>query len=59
LVISQPAVNSIGAWDIQAEGKGIRTLFKADDGMLLGFALAGTASAEKQALTKQLPAVLP
>ncbi len=59
LVISPPAVNSVGAWDIQAEGEGIRALFKAGDGTLLGFALAGTASAEKQGLTKQLPPVLP
>ncbi|HWS02302.1 MAG TPA: FAD-dependent oxidoreductase [Gammaproteobacteria bacterium] len=59
LVISPPAVNSVGAWDIQVEGEGIRALFKADDGALLGFALAGTASAEKQRLTKQLPPVLP
>ena len=58
LVISPPAMNSVGVWDIHAEGEGIRALFKTSDGALLGFALAGTASTEKQRLTKQLPPVL-
>jgi rubredoxin-NAD+ reductase len=59
LVISPPAAGTAGAWEIHDDAEGMRGLFQAADGMLLGLALAGAACAEKQTLTKQLPPVLP
>ncbi len=59
LVISPPAANAEGTWHIEASDSGTEALFRATDGALLGYALIGTATAHKQAFTKQLPAVLP
>ncbi|MBI5040665.1 MAG: FAD-dependent oxidoreductase [Gammaproteobacteria bacterium] len=58
LVVAPPAMGAAGAWDIQLDAAGVRALFQDASGALLGFALAGTANADKQALTKQLPSVL-
>ena len=58
LVIALPAIGAIGAWDIQVQKSGVRALFKASNGTLQYFALAGAACAEKQALSKQPPPVL-
>jgi rubredoxin-NAD+ reductase len=61
-VVSPPAMGAAGAWveeEIEGEGgKGIRALFKAEDGKLLGCALLGEASKERQAIAAQLPPVL-
>ena len=58
LVVSPPAAQAEGGWDIETRSDGIRALFRDPLGTLLGFALAGAASQDKQALTKQLPPVL-
>ena len=57
-VVAPPPKGTEGAWKIEGEAPDIRALFEAPDGALLGFALTGTAAAEKQALTKALPAAL-
>ena len=61
-VVSPPAMGAAGAWveeEVETEGgKGIRALFKAPDGKLLGCALLGEASKERQAFAAQLPPVL-
>jgi rubredoxin-NAD+ reductase len=61
-VVSPPAVGAEGAWveeEIEGEGgKGVRALFKSSDGKLLGCALLGEASKERQAIAAQLPPVL-
>lgn len=71
-VISPPAANADGSWQEEEvngpdaasdEGSvrgvlGIRALFKAPDGKLLGCALLGEASKERQAIAAQLPPVL-
>ena len=61
-VVSPPAMGAAGAWIEEAidteAGKGIRALFKAPDGKLLGCALLGEASKERQAIAAQLPPVL-
>ncbi|MBI5461498.1 MAG: FAD-dependent oxidoreductase [Gammaproteobacteria bacterium] len=54
LVIAPPTLGAAGAWDIQVDTDGVRALLREPNGVLLGFALAGAACAEKQALTKQL-----
>jgi rubredoxin---NAD+ reductase len=59
VIVSPPPANAVGRWDSQstAEG-GIRSLFYGAQDQLLGFALTGTAVQEKNALTKELPALL-
>ncbi len=57
-IVSPPAMNAAGAWEITADSDGLKALFKSADGKLLGFALHGKATAERPALTKELPPVL-
>ena len=59
VVVSPPAVDSEGDWQIDLEDSGARALYRAKDGSLLGFVLTGDKVAEKPALSKELPAVLP
>ncbi len=58
LVVSPPALGSEGEWAVERLADGTRARFVGADGSLLGFALGGSAVAEKQALTKLLPATL-
>lgn len=58
VVVSPPAMEANGTWREQVSETGVRAEF-SDGEALLGFALTGTAVAEKQALTRLLPAVLP
>ena len=61
-VVSPPAMGAAGTWveeDVTTEaGRGVRALFKSPDGKLLGCALLGEASKERQAIAAQLPPVL-
>lgn len=57
-VVSPPAMGAAGAWVEETIEGGVRALFKAADGSLLGCALLGEASKERQAIASQLPAVL-
>ncbi|MDE2599509.1 MAG: FAD-dependent oxidoreductase [Rhodocyclaceae bacterium] len=57
-VVSPPAMGAAGAWVEEEIEGGIRALFKAPDGKLLGCALLGEASKERQAVATQLPPVL-
>lgn len=59
LVIAPPAAQAEGIWRFESHEQGTEALFRNPDNALLGFALTGAATAQKQALTKQLPAVLP
>ncbi len=56
-VVSPPARDAQGEWELTKLDNGIKALFK-DGERLLGFALLGDAVSEKQALTKELPSVL-
>ncbi|MBI1423830.1 MAG: FAD-dependent oxidoreductase [Gammaproteobacteria bacterium] len=58
VVVSPPPQGAQGEWQEQILEGGVQAVFKAGDA-ILGFALTGTAVSEKQALSKQLPAVLP
>jgi len=57
-VVAPPAAEAQGEWLCEPVGQGVKALFQDADGNLLGFALTGEAVAEKQALTKTLPATL-
>jgi rubredoxin-NAD+ reductase len=58
-IVSPPAAGAAGQWHSDASSDGVKSLFTAPDGHLLGFALNGTATAERAKLAPQLPAVLP
>jgi rubredoxin-NAD+ reductase len=57
-VVSPPGADAKGQWEVSADDESVKALFKSDDGKLLGFALNGKATAERAALTQQLPPVL-
>jgi rubredoxin-NAD+ reductase len=58
VIISPPMAGALGAWEIQERESGIQALFYGEDKTLQGFALTGTAVAEKNRLVKELPSVL-
>ncbi len=57
-VVSPPAKGVNGQWKTTAIEGGIEARFEAADGKLLGFALMGTATAQRATLTKELPPIL-
>ena len=57
-VVSPPAKGVNGQWKTTAIEGGIEARFEATDGKLLGFALMGTATAQRATLTKELPPIL-
>ncbi|WP_018232471.1 NAD(P)/FAD-dependent oxidoreductase [Thioalkalivibrio thiocyanodenitrificans] len=58
VVVSPPGSGAAGEWIVEPVGDGVRALFR-DGEALNGFVLTGAeAVKEKQALTKQVPAVL-
>ena len=59
VVVAPPATGVPGEWEIEVQTAGARGLYRGPDGRLLGFALAGEAVADKNALTRELPPTLP
>jgi rubredoxin-NAD+ reductase len=57
-IVSPPAKGAIGDWKINVVEGGLEARFESSDGKLLGFALMGTATAQRGALTKELPSIL-
>jgi rubredoxin-NAD+ reductase len=57
-IVSPPATGATGTWQVEATADGVKSLFIAADGKLLGFALNGSATAERAKLAPQLPPVL-
>ena len=57
-IVSPPAPGAAGEWQVEASADGIKSLFVDASGKLLGFALNGTATAERAKLVPQLPPVL-
>ena len=57
-VVCPPPAAVEGAWREEATADGMRALYADAAGKPAGFALAGAATAEKQALTAQMPAWL-
>jgi rubredoxin-NAD+ reductase len=58
IVVSPPAKGAEGQWSSTKVEGGMQCLFESGDGQLLGFALLGSATAERAALVKLLPPVL-
>jgi len=57
-VVSPPAKGADGQWKTAVIEGGIEARFETPDGKLLGFALMGTATAQRATLTKELPPIL-
>lgn len=57
-IVAPPPAGAAGQWQIEATADGVKSLFVAADGQLLGFALNGAATAERAKLASQLPPVL-
>lgn len=58
VVVSPPPANTPCEWQITKTEEGVKALCQDATGKLAGFALSGKATAEKMALTSQLPPVL-
>lgn len=57
-VVSPPSKGAAGQWITTLVDGGVDARFKSPDGKLLGFALMGSATAQRTALTKELPPIL-
>lgn len=57
-IVSPPAKGAAGDWKILPIEGGLEARFESSDGKLLGFALLGSATAQRGALTKELPPIL-
>ena len=57
-IVSPPAKGAAGQWKTNSVEGGLEARFESADGKLLGFALLGSATAQRGALTKELPAIL-
>lgn len=56
-VVNPPTADAKGTWEVEETEAGVKALFTAEDGSLLGMALMGEFVKERQALTPQLPAL--
>ena len=57
-IVSPPPKDVSGKWKVQKVDGGIEARFESEDNKLLGFALMGSATAQRAALTKELPPLL-
>jgi rubredoxin-NAD+ reductase len=57
-IVSPPAKGATGQWKANPVEGGLEARFESADGKLLGFVLMGAATAQRGALTKELPAIL-
>ena len=57
-IVSPPAPGAAGEWQVEVTTDGVKSLFVDASGKLLGFALNGTATAERAKLAPLMPPVL-
>ncbi len=57
-VVCPPPLDAIGAWSVKAGDDGLEARFEGAGGRLLGFALLGAATAQRQALAAQVPGLI-
>ena len=55
--VNPPPLGAEGQWQVEQDGNHVKALFNNPEGALLGFALTGRFAMEKQALSRQLPAL--
>ena len=58
-VVCPPPIQAEGTWQVTMTDEACDARFVSADGVLLGFALLGTATAQRQALVAKVPALLP
>ncbi len=58
VVVAPPRPGISGNWCIERLDGGMRALYRAGDGRIEGFALLGSATTERQKLSRELPALL-
>jgi rubredoxin-NAD+ reductase len=58
LAVSTPPLDAAGEWQVSRDEDGVAALFYDSAKTLLGFALVGKATEQKNALVKQLPPML-
>ena len=57
-VVCPPAINAVGEWQVNTSDDGCDARFIGPDGKVLGFALLGAATTQKQALAAQVVGLL-
>lgn len=57
-VVSPPDMGTQGEWLVEEDENGVKALFKSVEDKLLGYALLGMSTKEKNALAAHLPAVM-
>ena len=57
-VVCPPPLDASGAWQVELSEEGCDARFLRGDGQLLGFALLGSATGQRQALAAQVPGLL-
>jgi rubredoxin---NAD+ reductase len=57
-VVCPPPIDAAGEWSVQSGADALEARFHAADGMLLGFALMGSATVQRQALAALVPGLL-
>lgn len=57
VAVSPPPSQAEGEWEVEQDDTNVRALFRGADGQLLGFALTGRYTIEKQALAKEVPPI--
>lgn len=57
LIVAPPAMGAQGQWEHEYTPEGMRSLYKSSAGHLLGYALIGDATKERQTYAPQLPIV--
>ncbi|KMQ76634.1 NAD(P)/FAD-dependent oxidoreductase [Marinobacter subterrani] len=55
--VCPPPPEAEGSWAIEQDGTDVKALFKSPAGDLLGFAVTGRFAMEKQALSREVPAI--
>ena len=58
-VVCPPPPGVDGGWEETITAEGVRALYRDTTGALRGYALVGAATTDKQALTKEIPPLLP
>lgn len=59
MAVCPPAPGLAGEWRVEGEGRDRKALFVGTDGKVLGFALSGAKTAERQSLAKEMPDLIP
>jgi rubredoxin-NAD+ reductase len=57
-IVSPPDSGKPGDWSVEEDEHGVKALFQGEKGELLGYALLGMGTKEKNTLAAQLPAVM-